>query len=119
MQRELNRELDGGVNSFVHFVFSLTIASVLYFCILVIGKKLGWWYKNEVWFSVAPAKSKGNPELQRTSNQSLLWVTTASRPLNAPLKSKMTGLKDPKQDQISKLFNPKTIGTLEELLITP
>ena len=86
-----------------------------------VGKELARWYKNkDPWFFDAPVKSKGNPELKRNYQDSLLWVTTASHPLAAPLKSKMTWLKGPKLDQLPNLFNtPKSVGTLEELLIMP
>jgi hypothetical protein len=114
-------------------IYSCIIAFYIIVCLYFIGRELAKWYKNEPWlFSV---KSKGNPELKRNYQDSLtkvnpelkrnyqdslIWVTTASHPLAAPLKSKMTCLKGPKMDQLPNLFNtPKSVGTLEELLIIP
>ena len=99
-------------------IYGCLIAFFLFALLFFIGNELAKWYKNEPWlFSV---KSKGNPELKRNYQDSLIWVTTASHSLAAPLKSKMTGLTGPKKDQLSNLFNtPKSVGTLEELLIMP
>ena len=55
-----------------------------------------------------PDKSQGKPELQQTYQSNLLAA------------SNMTWLKGPKVDQLPNLFStPKTVGTLEELLIMP
>ena len=100
-------------------IFGCIIAFYLFVCLFWIGKVLGRWYiKNkDSWFFDVPPKSKGNPKLKQNYQ---LWVTTASHPLAAPLKSKMTWLKGPKVDQLPNLFNtPKSVGTLEELLIMP
>ena len=103
-------------------IFGCIIAFYLFVCLFLIGKVLGRWYiKNkDSWVFDVPAKSKGNPKLKQNYQHSLLWVTTASHPSAAPLKSKMTWLKGPKLDQLPNLFNtPKSVGTLEELLIMP
>ena len=50
----------------------------------------------------------------------MLWVTTASAPLDTHLKSNMSLLKGPKVDQLPNLLKiDKAVGTLEELLIMP
>ena len=102
-------------------IYGCIITFMLSCCLFLIGKEIRRCYKNKVpWYFDVPVKSKGNPELKRNYQDSLLWVTTASHPLTAPLKSKMTGLTGPKKDQLSNLFNtPKSVGTLEELLIMP
>ena len=114
------------------FVGSCIIAWVLFIFSLWIGTRLGWCSKStfERISSIfaerpksktefesfkasvkKPNKSQGKPELQQTYQSNLLA---------APLKSNMTWLKGPKVDQLPNLFStPKTVGTLEELLITP
>ena len=114
-------------------IYSCGAALILFLCLFLVGEKLVKWYKNkDPWSFDVPVKSKGNPELKRNFKSkgnpelkrnyqdSLIWVTTASHLLAAPLKSKMTWLKGPKLDQLPNLFNtPKSVGTLEELLIMP
>ena len=114
------------------FLLSCIIAWVLFIFSLWLGARLGWCSKStfEKFSSICaespksktefesfkaslekPDKSQGKPELQQTYQSNLLA---------APLKSNMTWLKGPKVDQLPNLFStPKTVGTLEELLITP
>ena len=119
---------------FIFFVFLLScmLAWALFICSIWLGTRLGWCSKStlETLSSIfaespetkalfesfkasleKPDKSQGKPELQQTYQFNLLA---------APLKSNMTWLKGPKVDQLPNLFStPKTVGTLEELLIMP
>ena len=117
---------------FIIFVVggSCMIAWALLFFSLWLGARLGWCSKRTFERGIfaespksktefesfkasleKPDKSQGEPELQQTYQSNLLA---------APLKSNMTWLKGPKVDQLPNLFStPKTVGTLEELLITP
>lgn len=91
-------------------IYGCIIAFYLLVCLFFIGKVLRRW-----------CKSKAKPKLKQNYQDSMLrFVTTASHPLAAPLKSKMTWLAGPKVDQLPNLFDtPKSVGTLEELLIMP
>ena len=97
----------------IGFLLSCMIVWALFICSLLLGERLGWCSKGtlETFLSFFAESPKSKGELQQTYQSNLLA---------APLKSNMTWLKGPKVDQLPNLFiTPKTVGTLEELLIMP
>ena len=82
---------------------------------MVIGTRIGWHKLSKEEFDYLIDLPMNHPDLKKRTKQSLLWVTTASVPF-APLSE----LKGSKVDQLPNLLKTqKTVGTLEELLITP
>ena len=103
------------------FLLSCMIAWAVFICSLWLGSRLGWCSKStfETFLSIFEESPESKAEFE-SQGKHKLQQTYQSNLLAAPLKSNMTWLKGPKVGQLPNLFStPKTVGTLEELLIMP
>ena len=114
------------------FLLSCMIAWAVFICSLWLGSRLGWCSKSTLkeFLSICAEKPKSKAEFEsfkaslekadKSQDKPELQQTYQSNLTAAPLKSNMTWLKGPKVDHLPNRFStPKTVGTLEELLIMP